>query len=47
MRPEQYQIVEAVKDMTNPGSRNCVYYEENVMKSYFHPEVNHQIGSGP
>ena len=23
------------------------YYEENMMKSYFHPEVNHHIGSGP
>ena len=23
------------------------YYEENNMESYFHPEVDHQIGSGP
>ena len=23
------------------------YYEENMMESSFHPEVNHHIGSGP
>ena len=23
------------------------YYEENVMESYFHPEMDHHIGSGP
>ena len=23
------------------------YYEANIMESYFHPEVNHHIGSGP
>ena len=23
------------------------YYEENIMESYFHPEIDHHIGSGP
>ena len=23
------------------------HYEENIMESYFHPEVNHHVGSGP
>ena len=23
------------------------YYEENIMESYFHPESDHHIGSGP
>ena len=23
------------------------YYEENIMESYFHPEIDHHIGAGP
>jgi hypothetical protein len=33
-----------------PRRRACAddrYYEENIMESYFHPEVDHHIGSGP
>ena len=30
----------------NP-TRKFRYYEENIMESYFHPEIDHHIGSGP
>ena len=33
---------------SDKNMKKCVYYEEKIMEeSYFHPEVNHHIGSGP
>ena len=48
-RREPIIITGIMYSLVNPPRRETYdrYYEENIMESYFHPESDHHIDSGP